>query len=447
MQQFNMLFETFGSVFTAPRFVHFQALILSLWSLPMVTGGQLSLSRIWLKIRTADHWDALLRFVRSYAWEQDELAKTLTLFVLSCVKHRLPIDSFGRRILLIGVDETSDEHLTAKKMFGVSKHYNHSAKQGQSKYRIGHCWVTLSILIDVEAEYVRSLAIQIALYIAKKRCPAQQYKTKRELATEMLDKLSAWVGHDYQIVVVGERYYACRDWIANQREKTRRLVTRLRADANLYELAAQPKRKKRGRKRIYGAKISLRHRARFEHKFEPEMEAQVYGRVHRVRLRKIVCRWRGLPDPISVVIVTGIGRKPFYLLDTDTEATAAQTLYFYAARHAVEQPYEELNCDGGLGHYRGRTELGVRRFAMLTVAAHTLLRLIELMPELRRHLPLVEEPWRKTKSHLTVGQIRLALHQLLLDEYARTGNFFNVGKKLDDEENCQRLEIALKKAA
>lgn len=62
------------------------------------------------------------------------------------------------------------------------------------------------------------------------------------------------------------------------------------------------------------------------------------------------------------------------------EAIAEETLYFYAARHAVEQGYEDLKCDGGLGHYRGRIKLGVRRFAMLSIMSQTLLRLMELIP-------------------------------------------------------------------
>ncbi len=82
--------------------------------------------------------------------------------------------------------------------------------------------------------------------------------------------------------------------------------------------------------------------------------------------------------------------------------------------------------------YRGRTELGVRRFAMLAVTAHTLLRVMEVVPELRGQLPLVEEPWRETKSHLTLGQVRLAINQLLLDEYSRTGYFFNVSGKVEE---------------
>lgn len=190
-----------------------------------------------------------------------------------------------------------------------------------------------------------------------------------------------------------------------------------------------------------------RHRASHLEKFEAEKEVVVYGRKHKVRLRKIHCYWRGLKESVSVVIVIGIGKKPFYLLDTETEAEASETLYFYAARHAVEQPYEDLKCDGGLGHYRGRTELGVRRFAMLAVTSHTLLRLMELLPELRLRLPIVEEPWRETGSHLSMGQLRLAINKLLLDEYARTGNFFQVGQKVKEKENCQRTKTALKKAA
>ena len=150
---------------------------------------------------------------------------------------------------------------------------------------------------------------------------------------------------------------------------------------------------------------------------------------------------------VSVVIVVGIGKKPFYLLDTEQEADPEETLYFYAARHAVEQGYEDLKCDGGLGHYRGRTELGVGRFAMLSVTSQILLRLMELMPELHTLLPKLEEPWREKKEHLSLGQIRVAIGKMLMNEYSRTGNFFNVGKRVEDEGNYQRTEMTLKEAA
>jgi hypothetical protein len=306
--------------------------------------------------------------------------------------------------------------------------------------------VTLSILTDVYAGFVRSLAVNIALYVARKSCRPNSYKSKRELATQMLDKLDCWVGAEYEIVVVGDAYYACREWIAQQRREGRRVVTRLRADANLRQLPPR-RRKKRGRPKTYGLKIDLRKRSHCLNKFEPKVEAKVYGGVHKVRLRKIVCLWYGLKEPVSVVIVLGIGKKPFYLLDTDTTVTSLETLYFYAARHAVEQGYEDLKCDGGLGHYRGRTERGVRRFALLAVVSHTLLRLIELMPELRVLLPEVEEPWRKKLSHLTCGQIRLAIGKLLLERYVETGNFLNFGLKTRNEENCQRTKSAMKKVA
>lgn len=447
MQQFIMLFEAFSQVFTAPSFRHFQALVLSLWALPLITGGPMSLARIWLASRTSQHWDGLLRFVRAYVWQADELSKALTLFVLETVKDRLPQSADGRRLLLVGVDETTGEHPAAKKIFGVWKHHNHCAKLGQSRYRVGHCWVTLSVLIDVYSDFVRSLAVNIVLYIARKTCAPAAYKSKRELATDLLDKVSRGLGEQYEIVVVGDAYYACRDWLAEQRSQHRRVITRLRADARVYELAAKPAKGQRGRPRVYGANITLARRTLAEQKFEAEYKAKVYGREHRVRLRKIICLWRGLKGPVAVVIVKGIGKQPFYLLDTEVEAKAAETLQFYAARHAVEQPYEDLKMDGGLGHYRGRRELGVRRFAILAVVAHTLLRLIEIVPERRAQLPEIEEPWRKEIDHMTTGQIRMAVSQLLLREYARTGNFINVGERTGNEEKSQITEMVLRRAA
>jgi hypothetical protein len=449
MSDFNMLFESFSHVFTSPSFLHFQALMVSLWALPHVTGGQMSLARIWLAAGLSAHWDSTSRFVRSYQWSQEELARSLTLFVLSQVKHRLPTEQSGKRVLLTGVDETLDDHHSAKKMFGVSRHFNAAARAGQARYRIGHCWVTLSILIDVRVGYVRALAINIALYIARKGCDASAYKSKRALATAMLEQLASWVSDEYRIAVAGDRYYASREWINTQISSQRRVVTRLRADARVYEIAKESKRKKgqKGRSKKYGPKMSLRHRAAHLEKFEEEREMFVYGSKQKVRLRKLLCYWRGVSEPVSVVIVVGIGKKPFYLLDTEQEATAEETLYFYAARHAVEQGYEDLKCDGGLGHYRGRTELGVRRFAMLAVTSQTLLRLMELIPELQTLLPQLAEPWRATTAHLSLGQIRMAIAKLLLAEYSRTGNFFHVGQRVEDGENCQTAETPLERAA
>ena len=160
MSEFNMLFERFSNVFTSSSFVHFQTLMISLWSLPQITGGGMSLARIWLAAGLSSHWDATARFVRSYQWSQEELARALTLFVLSQVKQRLPTDKSGRRVLLTGVDETLDDHYSAKKMFGVSRHFNAAARAGQARYRIGHCWVTRSILIDVRVGDVRAAGFQ-----------------------------------------------------------------------------------------------------------------------------------------------------------------------------------------------------------------------------------------------------------------------------------------------
>jgi hypothetical protein len=224
-------FEAFRNVFTAPSFQHFTVLMISRWSLPLVTGGPVSLARIWSESHLSRHWDALMRFVRRYAWSQAKLSERLLQLILETVSDRLSSGPDGRALLLVGVDETTDDHHTTKKIFGVSKHFNHTAKPGQSRYKIGHCWVTRSVLTDVFSDYVRSFAFNIALYIGRKRCPEKQYASKRELAAQMLEQLAGWIGCRYQIVAVGDAYYAARNWIAEQRRLGRRVITRIRCDS------------------------------------------------------------------------------------------------------------------------------------------------------------------------------------------------------------------------
>ncbi|HYE65351.1 MAG TPA: hypothetical protein VD966_07205 [Pyrinomonadaceae bacterium] len=54
---------------------------------------------------------------------------------------------------------------------------------------------------------------------------------------------------------------------------------------------------------------------------------------------------------------------------------------------------------------------------------------------------------RKPLDHLTTGQIRLAVSQLLLAEHERSGNFFNFGKQVRDGDNSERVGVRRKKAA
>ena len=74
---------------------------------------------------------------------------------------------------------------------------------------------------------------------------------------------------------------------------------------------------------------------------------------------------------------------------------------------------------------------------MLSVTSHTLLRLIEVVPELRAALPQVDEPWRKPLHHLTTGQIRMVVSKLLLKEHERSGNFFHLGQQAQAGDNVK----------
>jgi len=262
MNEILSLLEPMRKSFSSPSFLHFQALIACLWSLPPITGGNLSLVRIWAQTRTSLHWDALMRFVRLYRWDADRLAQALTHQVLQVVDPLLTVQEDGRKQLLLGVDETLDNHYSAKKMFGVSKHFNHSAHQGQSRYLKGHLWVTLSILLKAGTPQLRAICVNIALYVARCVCRGNEneneYVSVRALSLGMVLKLQKWVGLEYSFVIVADAYYACRKFVREVCRSDLRLITRIRGDARIYDLppTPNPKKARRGRKRLYGQAYS-----------------------------------------------------------------------------------------------------------------------------------------------------------------------------------------------
>jgi hypothetical protein len=58
------LLDAFGNGLTKSNFRPFPPLTVSLWCLPIVTGGPVSLVRIWAESQLTQSWDALLHFVR-----------------------------------------------------------------------------------------------------------------------------------------------------------------------------------------------------------------------------------------------------------------------------------------------------------------------------------------------------------------------------------------------
>ena len=147
------------------------------------------------------HHTTYHRFFRAAKWVPDQLGKVLLQVILG----RTPVDVALRALV--------DDSLTrsvGNEIDGASVHQDpvRSTKKHKA-FHWGHVWVTLAIEVTVPLTRRRfALPIMARLYRSEKVCKAQgrEFRTKPELAREMVEELSAMVP-DRSIRVIGDNAY------------------------------------------------------------------------------------------------------------------------------------------------------------------------------------------------------------------------------------------------
>lgn len=141
---------------------------------------------------------------------------------------------------------------SGKKIAGCDIHYDHAAKMNSSKYIFGQCRVVLGIQMLIYGRWA-SLPVRQELYRLKKSVDAVNFKTKIEIASQMIKELM----DKFSVPIL----LTCDSWFGNKSlvkklggslGKTIHVITRLRADSRLYDFPEPEIKKRRGRKRKYG---------------------------------------------------------------------------------------------------------------------------------------------------------------------------------------------------
>lgn len=402
--------DVFRRVFTKPAYALFQSVIVGLWC----QSGPLSLAQMWWFLRVSPHWSSLHDFVSKYAWDRKVLRNALFTFLCHPMDCRLERTADGRRILWVVVDETTDDHRYARKMWGVGVHRNSHGKGFDAPRKKGHCWVVAGLMVEAMSGLWRVLPVGASLYInaaSFKRFghPSEEkYRSREELAKDLLAELPFPEG--LVVYVVGDRLYSNAPFLQGQLDAGRHVVTRLKSNAVAYALPAEKRQGTRGPQRQYGEKLNLRQVAQEKRGFRSHT-LPLYGKRQTVRLRSLIVKRRGLKAPVQVVVVLGIegSAGPVFLLCTDTALPAVEVLRHYGGRFAIEPIFRDGKGWGHLGEYHGIRREGVLNFTQLVIVAQAILSLFALQEKLRGILPLPQHPWRPRKPIPTVGQVRQAM--------------------------------------
>jgi len=282
-----------------------------------------------LKLRPA-LYNKLRDSFHSNAVQLDQLSALWTQAVLRLFPDPLRVN--GRRVLVADGIKVAK---SGKKMPGVKLLHQQSDSNTKPEYIMGHSMQAVSMLVRA-AQSV--LAVPLAVRIHE-----GLVWSNRDRRT-LLDKMIALLGIvsvKEPFYFVADAYYAARKIVKGLRDQDNHLVTRVKSNAVAYVPYVQQGPRKRGRPRLYGAKIKLKSLLADSRSFQ-SAPSPVYGE-HNVTIRYRVCDllWRPCGRLVRFVAVTHPCRGSCLLMCTDLGLDAIEIIRLYGLRFKIEHSFKQ----------------------------------------------------------------------------------------------------------
>src|SRR5262245_7209203 len=294
--------------------------------------------------------------LRSVGRHADDMAVS----VLAAVEPLL-----DRERLLVAIDDTPTPR-AGRLVEAAGVHHNPCPGPAANHHLYGHVWVTLAALARHPDRGTAALPLQARLYIRPgelDQLPPQRcrpFRTRLELAVELLDWLHGWVGDRFaKRWVVADGAFARRVLLRGARRLGFTVVSRLRKDAALWSVPVPvpPHKRGRGRPPTYGKrKISLAKRAGHKRGWQ-QVRCVQYGKEVTRTIKTFLATWRPAGGLIRVVIVKEEDDwLPLFCVDA--QASAVQILEAAADRGAIEQTFKDVKQVWGAGQQQVRNVYG-----------------------------------------------------------------------------------------
>ncbi len=260
--------------------------------------------------------------------------------------------------LLVALDDFINPK-TGRKIFGCSHIFDHAAKTNQSKYPWAQNVVLVGLLKRIKGRWA-CLPLAHRFYLPKKAIAskfdnmnipgeATLFQTKLEQSAEMLVQLAHhFVGVPLTVV--------CDSWFGNNGlfKPVRKhlgdsfhLLSRLRSNTVLYDMAPKRTTGKRGRPRKYGNRLGSCAEIAARTKTQASSHRVfLYGHYRDVLVTTKLIMLKTLKCPVRVVWVF---RKTQWiaLFSTDLDLSIEQIIEYYGARWKIESGFKEIKQDIG----------------------------------------------------------------------------------------------------
>jgi DDE superfamily endonuclease len=394
----------FVHCFTAPgleHFAHFVLAHMALLGVPHCVTETLRLTQF----HTVVHWTTPYAFMQRGRWSCRQVSQCLLALLVTT------LGLCGE--IVVALDDTLVKKW-GRKFFGLGLYPDPTDKNpGAHKRRVyGHCWVVLALLWEYRAGQWVGFPLAALLFVPLALCSkAWPFLTKIDLAVWLLRGLRWPATH---VVVVADNLYAKAQVAAVGLDSGPCvLVSRLRANAALYLPPPSPRKPRRGRPRVRGAKRSALqlYRRRAQRR---TLRVRIYGKSVTLKafVGVVIPSHRLGNNPIRVVIFPQrSGHKMNIFFATDPTLAPERLLELYAARFKIEDIFDELKTTGGFADCRQRAFPALKRHATLCLVAYSLLRLLSVTCQ--GAAAIEAEPWWCPAGPPSVTRLRRAVFKAL----------------------------------
>jgi hypothetical protein len=261
--------------------------------------------------------------------------------------------------LTFALDDTPTERY-GPHVQGAGVHHNPTPGPAGGPFVYGHVWVVLGLLARHPVWGIVALPLLARLYVREKNLvgiPVKhrpEFRTKLELATDLVRWAVSWLGHlGTRVWVVADGAYAKAPFLKSMRALAVTVVSRLRKDSALWTVPGPRVPHRRGPNRTYGEqRIDLAKRGG-QRRGWATGTFDLYGKPTEKKYKTFVATWRPAGGTIRVVLVDEPkGWVAFFC--TDTAATVAEILECVADRFSLEITFRDVKEVVGAGQQQVR---------------------------------------------------------------------------------------------
>ena len=427
VRSFAPFLLAFQPCFTRPGFSSFWALTCA-W---ILCAGRRSLTRVIQsgELGRFKHFCSFHRFFSQARWNLDDLG-------LCILQLLLP---FCPEVLTGAVDDTLARK-SGRHIWGAGMHHDPlRSTQKRPFFSFGHSWVVLSLHVSFPFAPQKTWALPVLVRLYRKRknpklapgrngkpekkrtgqATDKQYRTRPQLALEMIQVVARWLG-PRKLRVLGDSEYAGGS-ISRHLPANTELISRMTMNAALYELPPH-QATGRGRRRKKGARLSNPlQMAQDSRRCWTQTTACLYGRTVKVWYQAIDALWYSSAGSrlLRIVVVHDPGgrRRDDCFFSTDLALTPQQILETFALRWPLEVCFRDVKQFLGFEDPQNRVSRATQRTAPLIFYIYDLLLLWHATSgHLFASQSAIERPWFKRKTSVSFEDILRNLRQATWQE-------------------------------